>query len=110
MKAGTKEKIDAVCHAWADDSGEPFVTLVARHGVIVTHEAFGKDKAGKPVDRDYRCEVFSITKTITGMMFSQFMDQGLIRLDDSLADVFAGYKKNDCTCRPSAWVSSMPAA
>ena len=95
MKAGTKEKIDAICKAWADDSGEPFVTLIARHGVIVTHEAFGKDKTGKSVDRDYRCEVFSITKTITSMMFSQFMDQGLIHLDDPLASVFTDYPKND---------------
>jgi CubicO group peptidase (beta-lactamase class C family) len=95
MKSGTKEKIDAICRAWADDSGEPFVTLVARHGVIVTHKAFGKDKAGKPIDRDYRCEVFSITKTITGMMFSQFMDQGLIGLDDSLDRVFADYPRHD---------------
>jgi CubicO group peptidase (beta-lactamase class C family) len=95
MKPGTKEKIDAICKAWADDSGEPFVTLVARHGVIVTHEAFGKERTGKSVDRDYRCEVFSIAKTITGVMFSQFMDQGLIDLDDSLASVFADYPKND---------------
>ena len=95
MKPGTKEKIDAICKGWANDSGEPFVTLVARHGVIVTHEAFGKDKTGNPVDRTYRCEVFSITKTITGMMFSQFIDQGLIGLDDSLASVFPDYPKND---------------
>jgi CubicO group peptidase (beta-lactamase class C family) len=95
MRPDTKERIDAICRAWAEDSGEPFVTLVARRGVIVTHEAFGKDKAGKPIDRDYRCEVFSITKTITGILFSQFMDQGLIGLDDSLDTVFPDYPKND---------------
>ena len=30
-----------------DDSGEPFVTLVARRGVVITHEAFGKDRDGQ---------------------------------------------------------------
>ena len=60
-----KEQIDAVCRSWAEDTGEPFVTLVARHGVIVTHEAFGQDAGGQPIDRDYRCWVASITKTVT---------------------------------------------
>lgn len=90
-----KARIDAVCRAWADDTGEPFVTLVARRGVIVTHEAFGRDASGKAVDRNYRCWVASITKTVTGILFSRFLDQGLVELDDSLATVFADYPKND---------------
>jgi len=90
-----KAQIDAVCRAWADDTGEPFVTLVARRGVIVTHEAFGRDPSGQPIDRDYRCWVASITKTVTGILFSRFLDQGLIDLDDSLATVFPDYPKND---------------
>jgi hypothetical protein len=90
-----KPRIDAVCQAWAKDTGEPFVTLVARRGVIVTHEAFGRDPNGQPIDRDYRCWVASITKTVTGILFSQFLDQGLIDLDDSLATVFPDYPKND---------------
>jgi hypothetical protein len=36
MKPDVKEKIDAICRKWAEDSGEPFTILVARHGVIVT--------------------------------------------------------------------------
>jgi len=90
-----KARIDALCHDWAEDSGEPFVTLVARRGVIVTHEAFGKDAAGQPVDHDYRCWVASITKTVTAIMFSQFLDQGLIDLDDSLATVFPDYRNHE---------------
>ncbi|TWU41476.1 D-alanyl-D-alanine carboxypeptidase precursor [Novipirellula aureliae] len=92
VTADAKARIDAVCHAWAKDSGEPFVTLIARHGVIVTHEAFGKDAAGQPIGRDYRCWVASITKTITAIVFSQFLDQGLIDLDDSLATVFPDFR------------------
>jgi CubicO group peptidase (beta-lactamase class C family) len=90
-----KAKIDAVCCAWADDTAEPFVTLVARRGVIVTHRAFGRDKLGNPIALDYRCSVASITKTVTALLFSQFLDQGLIDLDDSLALVFPDYPKND---------------
>lgn len=90
-----KQRIDAVCRAWAEDSGEPFVTLVARRGVIVTHEAFGQHPGGKPIRRDYRCWVASITKTVTGILFSRFLDQGLIDLDAPVAKFFPDYDKND---------------
>ena len=90
-----KARIDALCRSWVKDTGEPFVTLVARRGVIVTHEAFGQDASGHPIDRDYRCWVASITKTVTAILFSQFLDQGLIDLDDSLATVFPDYPKGD---------------
>ncbi|MFZ5831567.1 MAG: serine hydrolase domain-containing protein [Planctomycetota bacterium] len=95
VRPDAKERIDAVCRAWAEDSGEPFVTLVARRGVIVTHEAFGCDKSGKPVDLDYRCWVASITKSVTALLFSQFVDQGRIRLDDPISAVFPDYPKCD---------------
>jgi CubicO group peptidase (beta-lactamase class C family) len=99
LKAGVhsdaKAKIDAVCRAWVEDAGEPFVTLVARHGAIITHEGFGQDGAGKPISADYRCWVGSITKTVTASLFSQFLDQGLINLDDSVATVFPDYPKHD---------------
>lgn len=94
MLPDAKAKIDAVCRDWFDDTKEPFVTLVARHGVVVTHEAFGSDSDGKPVDREYRCWVGSITKSVTALLFSQFLEQGLINLDDSVATVFPDYPKN----------------
>ena len=94
VHANAKAKIDELCKAWAEDSGEPFVTLVAKRGVIVTHQAYGMDSAGKPIDLNYRCWVASITKTVTGLMFSQFVDQGLVSLDDSLASVFPDYPRD----------------
>lgn len=94
MRPDAKEKIDAVCRAWEADTTEPMVTLVARRGVVVTHEAFGKDKDGRPIGRDYRADVASITKFITSMLFSRFLDQGLIGLDDSVAKVFPDYPRN----------------
>ncbi len=95
MSADAKTKIDAICRQWAEDTSEPFVTLVARRGVIVTHEAFGNDTDGSPITKEYRCWVGSITKTVTALLFSQFVDQGLIDLDDSLAEVFPDYPRND---------------
>ena len=95
MRPEAASKIRAVCAAWAEDSGEPFVTLVAQHGVIVVHEAFGRDGDGRPVGLDYRCDVASITKTVTAILFSRFLDQGLIGLDDSVATLFPDYPRDD---------------
>lgn len=95
VASDAKDRIDAVCRSWAEDTAEPFVTLVARRGVIVTHEAFGRDAGGRPIDREYRCWVASITKTVTAILFSQFLDQELIHLDDSLASVFPDYPEDD---------------
>ncbi len=94
VRPAAKLRIDEFCQAWADDTGEPFVTLVAKRGVIVTHRAFGSDATGQPVDLNYRCWTASITKSVTGLMFSQFVDQQLVSLDDSLSKVFADYPKD----------------
>src|SRR5262249_8662184 len=91
MKPDTTENLRKICRAWADDSKEPFVTLVARHGVIVLHETFGRDAAGRPLGLDFRHDVASISKSATALLFSQFHDQGLLRLDDPVSKVFPGY-------------------
>jgi len=91
MTKDARAAIESVCEAWARESGEPFVALVARHGVIVTHRAYGRDASGADVSLDYRNCVFSITKTLTAILFSQFVDQGLIDLDDSVAKVFPDF-------------------
>jgi CubicO group peptidase (beta-lactamase class C family) len=95
MQPDAKARIDAVCRAWAEDTGEPFVTLVARRGVIVTHEAFGRMPDGQPISLDYRCWVASITKTVTALLFSRFVDQGRIGWDDPLSAVFPDYPQHD---------------
>jgi CubicO group peptidase (beta-lactamase class C family) len=81
VKAGTAEKIRKVCEQWYQDSGEPFVTLVARHGVIIIHEAFGEGPDGK-VTLETATEMASLTKLVTGVMFAQLVDQGLAAIDD----------------------------
>jgi CubicO group peptidase (beta-lactamase class C family) len=90
-----KRRIDEFCQAWVETTDEPFVTLVARRGVIITFEAFGKDDSGTPITRDYRCWVASITKTVTALMFSLFVDQKLIGLDQPISKVFPDFPADD---------------
>jgi len=80
VKADAAEKIRSVCREWYEESKEPFVILVARRGVIIIHEVF--DAPDGSVKLDTSLEMASITKAMTGMMFAQFMDQGIIDLDD----------------------------
>jgi CubicO group peptidase (beta-lactamase class C family) len=81
VKEDTAGKIRSVCKEWYKASEEPFAILVARRGVIIIHEAFGETPAG-PVTIDNPKYIASITKTMTGLMFAQFVDQGLINIDD----------------------------
>ncbi|HMO13918.1 MAG TPA: serine hydrolase domain-containing protein [Pirellulaceae bacterium] len=86
-----KAVIDAFCREWCEASGEPFVVLVAKRGVVITHTAFSNERKNKKIDLDYRCWTASITKTITALMFSQFADQGLIPYEVQLGEVFSDY-------------------
>lgn len=84
-EAGFKpESLDAMrraCREWYDSSKEPFVALVAAHGVILFHEAFD-DPATGTTTLDTPKHMASITKTMSAAVFAEFMDQGLVGLDD----------------------------
>jgi len=99
------ERLREICRTWADDSKEPFVTLVARHGVIVLHEAFGRDAGGRPLGLDFRPDVASISQCATALLFSQFLDQGLLRLDERVSTLSPATPTTPRTCRPSASAS-----
>ena len=81
FKKGTVKALRKVCQEWYNESGEPFVILIARNGIVILHEAFGERPDG-PLTVDTPSEIASITKLITGLMFAQFVDQGLIDIDD----------------------------
>jgi CubicO group peptidase (beta-lactamase class C family) len=94
VSADAAAQLDAVCKAWWDDTQEPFVSLVARRGVIVLHRAYGEDAAGNAIDRDYRCWVASITKTVSALVFAQFVDQKRILLDQQISDVLPDFPES----------------
>lgn len=91
VSPAAKQRIDDYCRQWQSATQEPFVVLIAQRGVIITHEAFGMDDRGTPIPLDYRCWIASLTKTVTGIMVSQFLDQGLMELDWPLQRIFREY-------------------
>ena len=78
------DRIRSVCTQWYNDSGEPFAVLIARNGVVFFHEAFGQNAYGIPVTVETPMFMASITKCMTGLMFGQFVDQGLIGIDEPI--------------------------
>ncbi len=90
FKQGTAEKIRKVCQAWFEESEEPFIALVARHGVVIVHEPFGEWTWGQ-LTRNSPTEMASLTKLVTGLMFAQFVDQGLIEIDDPVGKFLPDY-------------------
>ena len=90
FRPGTAEKIREVCQAWFEESDEPFIVLVARHGVVIVHEPFGEWTWGQ-LTRNSPTEMASLTKLVTGLMFAEFVDQGLIGIDDPVGKFLPDY-------------------
>lgn len=81
MKENAPELIDKACTSWHTKTNLPFTILVARHGVIAYHKAYGNPgNLENPLENRY--ELASLTKSFSGFLFGMFMDQGLIGLDD----------------------------
>ncbi len=66
---------------WMNDEGGPFDMVIAKDGKILFHESFGENLYGK-FTTETPSEIASITKLMTGMLFAQFVDQGIIGIDD----------------------------
>ncbi len=81
MKDNAPELIDGACTNWHNKTNLPFTILVARHGVIGYHQAYGNPgNLENPLENRY--ELASLTKAFSGFLFGMFMDQGLIGLED----------------------------
>ncbi len=86
MAPDTAERLRTVCQDWHAAGKQPMVTLVARHGVIVYHEGVGAD-IHEPM------WLASITKAVSGILFAQFVDQGLIGVDEPIGDFLPDFPK-----------------
>jgi len=83
-------EVDQVCQDWYSESGEPFILCLARNGVIVYEKAIGQE-AGEPFTTGTATPMASISKLVTGITFAQFVDQGLIEIDDPVGLFFPDF-------------------
>jgi CubicO group peptidase (beta-lactamase class C family) len=90
IKPGTVEKVRAICERWYAESQEPFTVLLARHGVIFMHEAFTGNSHAE-IRLDTPMNTASLTKMLSGLMFAQFVDQGLMGIDAPIGTVLCDF-------------------
>ncbi len=88
--AALPEQLRELCERWVDEAAQPFTLVVARRGVVIFHESFGQHE-GENVTRDTAYPMFSITKSMTGLMAAQFFDQGLLQVDQPIGEVLTDF-------------------
>ena len=84
------ERARNLCAGWVKSGHTPaLVTLVARRGVIVLHDAFGKLRPGDdspPVRLDTIFPIMSITKPMVATLVVQLAEDGLLGLNRPIRD------------------------
>ena len=78
------KRLDAYMQGLVDQGHLPgAVTLVARHGKIVSYETFGKKAIdGAPMTKDTMFRIYSQSKPVTGVAMMILFEEGKWRLDD----------------------------
>ena len=88
MSAERLAKIDAMCKNAVNDGNVPgLVALVARHGKIVYHKAFGQADADtkRPQKPDDIFRIASQSKAITATAVMILYEEGHFQLDDPIS-------------------------
>ena len=80
FKPGAAAAIDAVCRAWADETGVPFNACVARAGQIILNRGYGQVN-GRATSVKSRFDIASLSKLQTGILLTQFLEQDLLELE-----------------------------
>ncbi|TCS12649.1 serine hydrolase domain-containing protein [Caulobacter sp. BK020] len=78
------KRLDGYMQGLVDQGHLPgAITLVARHGKVVSYQTFGKTAiGGKPMTRDTIFRIYSQTKPVTGVAMMILFEEGRWRLDD----------------------------
>jgi CubicO group peptidase (beta-lactamase class C family) len=80
FKPGARERLDAICKKWAEESGEPFSVCIARKGVVLLNEGYGVQD-GKPMQTDAPGWMASISKLSGTLTLMRLVEEGKVDLD-----------------------------
>lgn len=95
MSAERLARIDVLCRTAIEQGQVPGIAaLVARHGKIVYHRAFGMadNAAGRELKRDDIFRIASQTKAITATAVMMLWEEGRFRLDDPVSRFIPEFK------------------
>jgi CubicO group peptidase (beta-lactamase class C family) len=101
MSAERVQRLRRLAAGWVSDGlASALVVLVARHGVVVLHEAFGRltpEPDGPPLPTDAIFPLVSLSKPITATAAMILVEDGLLGLNRPVANYipeFVGDKKD----------------
>lgn len=95
MSTERLNRIDAMCRQAVQDGDLPgIVALVARHGKIIFHEAYGMadNASGRELKKDDIFRIASQSKAITSTAVMMLWEEGKFRLDDPISDFIPEFK------------------
>lgn len=86
--------IDKMCREAVDNASVPgVVALVARHGKIVYHKAFGtSDASGESLKKDAIFRIASQSKAVTATAVMMLWEEGRFRLDEPISNFIPEFK------------------
>jgi CubicO group peptidase (beta-lactamase class C family) len=96
MTPDAVEKIDALLQQWAADSDQGFQVCIVRHGVVVINRAYGQ-RDGRPMTLSDKSWMASISKLLAGTSMMMAVDQGRVKLDDSVTRFFPAFRDASVT-------------
>jgi CubicO group peptidase (beta-lactamase class C family) len=87
-------RLNKAIHAYVDAGRTPgVVTLIARHGKVVHHDAYGKADlaSGRPTRTDDIFRMYSMTKPITSVALLMLYEEGKFQLTDPLSKFYPAF-------------------
>jgi CubicO group peptidase (beta-lactamase class C family) len=86
LSASVLNEVDTLMQHYVDQKKLPgMVTMVARHGKVVSFKKFGVMGVGKPMQSEAIFRIASMTKPITSVAVMMLYDEGRFQLDDPVS-------------------------
>jgi CubicO group peptidase (beta-lactamase class C family) len=87
------KQVNTIMQGYVDRQQLPgMITMLARHGKVVSFEKFGVMDVGKPMQLNAVFRIASMTKPITSVAVMILYDEGYLKLDDPVSKYIPEFK------------------
>lgn len=93
LSSNSLNQINTIMQRYVDENKlSGMITMVARHGKVVSFEKYGLMDAGKPMQLNAIFRIASMTKPITSVAVMMLYDEGYFQLDDPVSKYIPEFK------------------
>jgi CubicO group peptidase (beta-lactamase class C family) len=94
LSADSLKQVNILMQRYVDENKLPgMITMIARHGKVVSFEKFGNMDIGKPMQVNAIFRIASMTKPITSVAVMILCDEGRCKLDDPVSKYMPEFKE-----------------